>query len=309
MDKKIVIGHKSPDLDSVAAAVSYAWFKNQLAGNDEYEAAMAGPANKETEFAFAKFGLALPAAKADVSGLTLVLVDHNEASQSADGISEAKVIEVLDHHKVVFSGSEPIEIRVLPWGSTCSVIAHLAKERGLAIPPALAGVMLSALLVDTVIGKSPTCTPIDMQMASYLAEAAAVADWRAYGLELFKVRSSVSEMPVADIIKSDFKDFELKSGKFGIGQVETVDLSEFDGRHEEILAALDSLRQAGSYHSAILFITDIMKEGSLFLVSSADEAALAAAMGAEFSGHSAYIPGILSRKKQVAPKISEAFDK
>lgn len=309
MEKIIVIGHKSPDLDSAASAVSYAWFKNQIVGGDSYEAALAGNPNRETEFAFSKFAVSLPLVTNDVSGRSVVLVDHNEASQSADGIDTARVIEVLDHHKVVFSGSEPIEFRVLPWGSTCSIVASLAREKGLIIPSSLAGLMLSALLVDTVIGKSPTCTPIDLELADHLANLAGVADWRTYGLELFKVRSSVSEMSTTDIIKSDFKDFTLKSGKFGIGQVETVDLGEFDGRHEELLASLESLRQEGAYHSTVLFITDIMKEGSLFLVSSSDEASLAIAVGASFENHRVFVPGIMSRKKQVAPKFSEVFDK
>jgi manganese-dependent inorganic pyrophosphatase len=308
-DKIFVIGHKSPDLDSVAAAIAYADFKNKVEQTDKYVPAITGDVNKETAFCLEKFGFSAPQLLSSLAGLEVVLVDHNEAAQSADGISEAKVVEVLDHHKIDFKAADPIQFVVLPWGSSCSIIAHMCDKNSVAISASLAGLMLSAILVDTVITKSPTCIDKDREIIANLASLAGISDWQAFGMEIFKVRSSVSELSAAGIIGSDFKDFALKAGKFGIGQVETVDATEFSAREEELMNQLNQLRQDGGYHSTVLFITDIIKEGSLFLVSSSDLPAIEAALDAKLPDGKTYIAGILSRKKQVAPKFTEYFDK
>jgi manganese-dependent inorganic pyrophosphatase len=225
------------------------------------------------------------------------------------GVEDAEIVGILDHHKLNFSYSQPIAVYIQPWGSSCSIIAGLMKYSGMEIPARLAGLMLSAALVDTVITKSPTCTDKDVGIIKMLAGQAGVDDWQAYGMEIFKVRSSVGELGADEIIQGDFKDFNFVSGKFGIGQVETVDLGEFAGRYDELLEGLDKLRQEGGYHSTILFITDILKEGSRFLVSSSDMERVGKAFGVKFENSQAYLEGVMSRKKQVTPKLAEEFDK
>jgi manganese-dependent inorganic pyrophosphatase len=307
-EKIYVIGHKSPDLDSVAAAISYADLKNKIAKTDIYQPAAAGEVNRETAFALEKFGFSKPEILKNAAGKKVILVDHNEFSQAVDGIKEAEIVEVLDHHKIDFSYDKPIEFCVRPWGATCTLIAQLAANNGVEFSQNMAGLMLSAILVDTVITKSPTTTDKDKEIIEKLSQIAGI-NWQEYGLELFKVRSSVSDLTAPEIIKSDFKDFEFKSGKFGIGQVETVDLNEFKDRNQELLTALGELKKEGGYHSVILFITDILKEGSLFLVASSDEEGVGKALGGKLENGQAYIDGIISRKKQVVPKLTEAFDK
>ncbi len=307
-EKIYVIGHKSPDLDSVAAAISYAELKNKITQTDKYLPAAAGEVNRETAFALEKFGFSKPEILKNAAGKKVILVDHNEFSQAVDGIKEAEIVEVLDHHKIDFSYDKPIEFRVRPWGATCTLIAQLAANNGVELSQNMAGLMLSAILVDTVITKSPTTTDKDKEIIEKLSQIAGI-NWQEYGLELFKVRSSVSDLSAPEIIKSDFKDFEFKSGKFGIGQVETVDLNEFKDRNQELLTALGELKKEGGYHSVILFITDILKEGSLFLVASSDEEGVGKALGGKLENGQAYIDGIISRKKQVVPKLTEAFDK
>jgi manganese-dependent inorganic pyrophosphatase len=256
-----------------------------------------------------KFKINVPDLITDAAGKNFILIDHNELSQSPDNIGSAKILEILDHHKMDFKNSEPIYIDVRPWGSSATMVAHKYFEAGLEPEKNLAGLMLAAILVDTVIAKSPTCTEIDKSIIEKISGIAGIGDWKEFGMEIFRVRSNVKDMPAADIIKSDFKDFIFKAGKFGIGQVESVDISEFSEKEDEIMIELESLRQKGSYHSTILFMTDILKEGSKFLVSTSDQVKLEQALGADLDSGKAYINGIMSRKKQVAPKFVEIFDK
>jgi len=303
-----ILGHRSPDLDSVAAAIAYSELKNRLENTDIYQPAVPGSINQETAHSLKKFGWDEPPVLEDAAGKKIILVDHNEFSQAVNGVEEAEIREVLDHHKVNFKYDSPIPFCSLPWGATCSIIARRFKNSGLEIDKNLAGLMLSAILVDTVITKSPTCTDKDVEIIKELAEKAEVADWKQYGIELFKIRSSVKELGAEEIIKGDFKDFDLSQGKVGVGQVETVDLGEFGPREQELLETLQKMKQEQSYHTVILFITDIMKEGSQFLVASDDTDTLGRAFGADFSEGKAFVEGVMSRKKQVAPKLEEYFN-
>ena len=308
-DKIYVIGHKSPDLDSVAAAIAYANLKNILEGTENYIPAAAGEVNKETAFALKKFGFSAPEVLENAQLKNIILVDHNEIAQSIDGMADANIIEVLDHHKVGFSYSQPIEFLVKPWGSSCSIITQLFFNKNVELNKNLAGLMLSAVLVDTVITKSPTTTEDDKKIIEKLAEIASIDSWQEFGMELFKVRSSVSELSNEEIIKSDFKDFIFKAGKIGVGQVETVDLEEMVKREDELITELNKIKVAENYHTVILFITDIIKEGSQFLVSTNDEDGFAKSFGKKLQNNRVYLDGIMSRKKQVIPVLTEIFDK
>jgi manganese-dependent inorganic pyrophosphatase len=306
-DKIYIIGHKSPDLDSVAAAISYANLKNILEETNRYVPAVAGEANKETKYILGKLSLPEPIKLDSISGKNVILVDHNEVTQSADGISEANVIEIFDHHKLDFRGKDPITVTIKPWGSSCTMIASLYMEKTVAIPVDCASLMLSAILVDTVITKSPTCTETDRNIIEVLSGIANIGDWQEFGMELFKVRSDISEYTNVDIIKSDFKDFILNGNKFGIGQVETADLGQFTLREEELLKEMENIYKNEGYHSVVLFLTDIINVGSKFLVVSSEPEKVEQALGAKLESKKVYIPGIISRKKQVAPKFSEIF--
>ena len=310
MQEKIyVIGHKSPDLDSVAGAISYAQFKNKLEGVNFYVPVVAGIINKETEYVLEKFGFEKPKILKDLKNKKVILVDHNEVSQSADGREGAEIVEVLDHHKVDFKYSELIVFKVLPWGASASIIAHCYFKNNIKINKNLAGLILSAILVDTVITKSPTCTEKDKEIIEKLAEIAEIKDWKEYGMEIFKVRSSVSDLSPKEIIKSDFKDFVFKVGRIGIGQVETVNLEELNSLEDNLLKSLNDLKKSGDYHSIILFITDIIKEGSRFLVASEDASGFEKAFKVKLKNNKVYIDKIISRKKQVIPKLTKIFDK
>ena len=310
MSNKIyIIGHKSPDLDSVAAAISYANYKNKLENTNIYTPAVAGEINLATKFALDKFNIDKPEILENASGKSVIMVDHNEFAQAACGIEEAKIVEVLDHHKVVFSYSDPINITVKAWGSSNSIIYYLYKEQNIKIEKNMAALMLLAVLDDTVITKSPTCTEKDKEAITELANIAEITDWRALGIEIFKAKSNIKDSSALDIIKSDYKDFDFKAGKFGIGQVETVDSGEFEGRETELLKEIKKLKEADSYHTVILFITDILKQGSVILAVSDGPKRVENALEIKFKNNQTYKEGLLSRKKQVTPVFTKEFDK
>lgn len=308
MSEKIyVIGHQTPDLDSVAAAITYANLKNMQKSTDVYEPAIAGEINKVTEFVLNKFGFEKPEILVNANGKKLVLVDHNEESQQIKGENK-EVVEILDHHKVNFSGVDPIRIDVQPIGSSNSIIYKKYIESGIEFDKNLAGLMLSAVLDDTVITKSPTCTKEDHTIIAELAKLAEVDNWQDYGIEMFKAKADVGAMTEQEIVKMDYKDFDMKAGKFGIGQVETVDLKDFEEREEALLKELNNILDQGEHHSVILFITDILEEGSKFLVATSDQEKIEQALGQKLEDNKVYIKGVISRKKQVAPKFMEVFD-
>lgn len=304
-----VIGHKSPDLDSVAAAISYANLKNKLKKTNAYQAALAEKVNMETAYALKKFQFKTPPVLKSGKNKNLILVDHNETAQAVDGTAEAKIMEVLDHHKINFQYNEPIIFKALPWGASCSIIAEEYFQNNIKLNKNMAGLMLAAILIDTVITKSPTSTEKDKMAIKKLSQISGLKDWQKFGLELFKVRASVKKLSGEAIIKSDFKNYDFKSGKFGFGQVETVNLEEFKTKEEAISAGLKKLRETENYHTVILFITDVFREGSKFFISSAEPEKISKIFGQELKDGKVYARGIMSRKKQVVPMFMDVFDK
>ena len=301
-----IAGHKSPDLDSVIGCIAYAHLKNELDSNNTYVPVIAGAINAETEYVLEQCDLETPELKESLEGEHVILVDHNEAHQAIDKLEDAIILEIIDHHKMDFSYHTPVRIMIEPIGSSCNVIAKMYKADDVVIPQNIARAMLAASLTDTIISKSPTTTPEDIKIMNDLAEIAGVADWKTYGMEIFKVRSSVADLSDEQIITADYKDFEIGGHKIGIGQVETVDVSDFDDRTEGLLTTLTSHKESGGYHSVILFITDIIKEESHFLFASEAPDTVAEAFG-QSQTNNTFIAPVLSRKKQVVPQLIEAF--
>lgn len=301
-----IVGHKSPDLDSVAAAVSFAYLKNKLDPENKYIAARSDEANMETKYAFEKFGVELPEALNDATGKKIILVDHNEKGQIIDNIDDAEIVEVVDHHKMKFEYGSPIFIHIEPMGSTCTILAKMFESSNIEIPKDIAGIMLSAALIDTVITKSPTCTQEDVEIIKKLSEAVGV-DYMDFGIELFKIRSNVKSLPAMEILHSDQKDFDINGKKFSISQVETVDLGEIAPSTGKLFEAINAKKKEGEYHTVILFITDILNKGSRFLVASDEPEKFEETFNCKLENNECYVEGIMSRKKQVAPPLLENF--
>jgi len=235
----------------------------------------------------------------------VILLDHNELSQSAPGVEEAAVVEIVDHHRVGdVQTAAPILFLNLPVGSTATIVAERYRELGVTPPAGMAGVLLSAVLTDTVLLKSPTTTDTDRDVAARLAAQAGV-DPMEFGLEMFRARSARVAFSAADAVTTDLKEYRLGELSIGIAQVETVDSAEYLDRSGPLLEALDSLRVARGLDLAMLLVTDVVREGSEVLAAGKSRVA-ERALGIDLASGSAWMPGVLSRKKQVASRLLEA---
>lgn len=298
MSEVYVIGHKSPDTDTVCSAIVYAGLKG-------YTAARPGELNEETAFVLDYFKVPAPALMENAAGKKLVLVDHNEPAQVVNGGDQAEIVEVVDHHKMNFVCNTPIYIHVEPVGSTATVIAkhYMDQVKG---NPTHAGLLLAAVLSDTVIFKSPTTTDEDKAIAAELAKIAGITDIQTFGIDIKKAKASIKGKPIADVIHVDFKDFDFGGKKVGIGQTELVDINEVYDRAGEVTAYLNELKSGKGYEMVVFIGTDIIKEGSE-LYFAGDAAMMEKAFGKKPEGASMWLPGVMSRKKQVAPPLEKAF--
>ncbi|WP_423792551.1 manganese-dependent inorganic pyrophosphatase [Methanocaldococcus indicus] len=304
---KYVVGHKNPDTDSIASAIVLAYFL------DCYPAKL-GDINPETEFVLRKFGVIEPETIKSAKNKELILVDHSEKSQSLDDLEEGKLIAIIDHHKVGLTTSEPILYYAKPVGSTATVIAELYFKKALdliggknkELKPDLAGLLLSAIISDTVLFKSPTTTDLDKEMAKKLAEIANIKNIEEFGMEILKAKSVVGKLSPEEIINMDFKNFDFNGKKVGIGQVEVIDVKEVESKKEDIYKLLEKKLNEEGYDLIVFMITDIMKEGSEMLVVGNKEI-FEKAFNVKLDGNSIFLEGIMSRKKQVVPPLEKAY--
>lgn len=304
-----VIGHKKPDNDAISAAVGLAFFENELAarrGEDvEYKAVRLGPLPPETEWNLQQAGLEAPEFIERVEpGQKIVLVDHNERTQAVDGIDEAEVVGIVDHHRIGdVTTAAPIFMTVRPWGSSATVITMLCRDHAIEIPAGIAQMLLGAILTDTVILKSPTATPVDEQAIAYL-EGITGKEHVSFGQELFRCRGGEAEIAIEKYVGADAKEFKVGDSVVLIAQHETVDLPAAMEREEEARAHMRELLEANGYEFVLLLVTDILNEGSNFLVEG-DHALVDQVFGID-SSESVWMPSVLSRKKQVAAPILAA---
>lgn len=301
-----VFGHKNPDSDTVCGAIALANLKTKM--GEEAVAVAQGAVNPETAFILEKFGVAAPEVMTSVAGKDVYLVDHSDLAQSMDDVAEAEIKGIVDHHKLGdVSTSQPLECWIWPVGCTCTVLTEMYKYFNVEITKDMAGLMLCAILSDTVIFKSATCTDADKRACDTLKEIAGVDDMMALGMDMFKVKSAVDGTPVRELVLRDYKDFDMNGKKVGIGQLEVVDLSILDGVKADLAKDIAALKEEGGRHSVFLLLTDIIKEGSEMLVVSDDESVVEKAFGAAVKDGSVYLDGVMSRKKQVVPNLEKAF--
>ena len=292
----LVIGHKNPDTDSIISALS-ATNLYRGRGFDVQSAAQGKPA-PETQFVLEKFNLTAPE--------EVHLVDYSDLAQAPDDFAKAKLLGIIDHHKLGdVTSDSPVECYIQPVGCSNTVIKRLHDYYQVAIPKDLAGAMLCAILSDTVLFKSPTCTDLDKEAAYDLAKIAGIEDINALGMEMFKAKSNL-DASARDLIFRDFKDFNMSGHKIGIGQLEILSLDLInDELMQQLTSELDKVRSEGR-DSAVLVLTDIMQEGSRILVSSDKAQLIVNALGGSLSDN-IYLPGVMSRKKQVVPQLEQAF--
>jgi manganese-dependent inorganic pyrophosphatase len=230
----------------------------------------------------------------------VILVDHNEASQSADGIEEASVVEIVDHHRIGdIETAAPILFLGSPLGATATIVAQRFRELDVDPPVAMAGLLLSAILTDTVLLKSPTTTDADREIVEWLADIVDV-DPVDFALQMFRARSSATEFSAETAVTRDLKEYRIRDGVVAVGQIETVELDEVLSHRDELVAFMQSLAKARGYETLALMVTDVVREGSELIVTGRTRP-VERAFGVDLSSGSVWFEGMLSRKKQVAP--------
>ena len=301
-----VFGHKNPDSDSVCAAIALADLKTKL--GTEAIAVVQGELNPESKFVLEKFGVTAPEVMTSFAGKDVFLVDHSDLAQSPDDLGKANILGIVDHHKLGdVTTDQPLECWIWTAGCTCTVITSMYDFFNIEIPKDIAGLMLCAILSDTVIFKSATCTDQDKTACEKLAKITGENDLQALGMEMFKVKSAVEGTPIRELVLRDYKDFDMNGNKVGIGQLEVVDLSILDGVKADLAKDIAAYKEEGGRHSVFLMLTDIMKEGTELLIASDDESVVEKAFGVAPADGKIWLDGVMSRKKQVAPNFLKVF--
>ncbi|HER0854801.1 TPA: manganese-dependent inorganic pyrophosphatase [Streptococcus pyogenes] len=309
MSKILVFGHQNPDTDAIASSYAFDYLSQKAFGLDTEVVALGTP-NEETAFALDYFGVEAPrvveSAKAQGSE-RVILTDHNEFQQSIADIREVEVYGVVDHHRVAnFETANPLYMRVEPVGSASSIVYRMFKENGIEVPKAIAGMLLSGLISDTLLLKSPTTHVSDHLVAEELAELAEV-NLEDYGMALLKAGTNLASKSEVELIGIDAKTFELNGNAVRVAQVNTVDISEVLERQEAIEAAIKDAMAAEGYSDFVLMITDIVNSNSEILAIGANMDKVEAAFNFTLDNNHAFLAGAVSRKKQVVPQLTESF--
>lgn len=305
-DPVLVVGHKSPDTDAIVSAIAVAHLKTAQ-GVPAIAVAQGAP-NPETRYVLDTFKLPTPPVQASVAGRQVFLVDHSDYPLAPDDLRKAEVVGLVDHHKLGgLATDKPIEAWVFPVGCSGTIVTRMYLAAGVPIPKEIAAGMLAAILSDTVVFKSPTTTPEDRAAAARLARIAGIEDVQALGMKLFEVKSEVAGVPPMTLLKRDFKAFTMNGRKVAVAQLELMDLATVAPARAGLLEAMATLKAEAGYHSVLLMLTDILKEGTELLVLTDDPGLVKTALGVEPKAGAAWLPGVMSRKKQVIPPLELAF--
>ena len=308
MSKILVFGHQNPGTDAIGAAIAYANLQQTL--GKEAEAVALGTPSEETQYALDYFKLEAPRVVASVKDETsdVMLVDHNEFQQSVSDIAELNILAVVDHHRIAnFETANPLYYRCEPVGCTSTIVLKLYKEASVEVPQAVAGMMLSAIISDTLLFKSPTCTPEDVAAANELAEIAQV-NLEVYGLAMLKAGTNLSDKSVETLIDLDAKSFTMGDKVVRVAQVNTVDLNEVFDRQAELETVMAKENQEKNYDLFLLIATDILASDSELLVIGEPVSNVEQAFATTLTNNRAFLPGVVSRKKQVVPQLTESFN-
>ncbi|MCT1398832.1 manganese-dependent inorganic pyrophosphatase [Paenibacillus sp. p3-SID867] len=308
MAKTLIFGHKNPDTDTICSAIAYADLKNQLGLSAE--PVRLGDVNGETQYALDYFRVEAPRFVETVANEAqdVILVDHNERQQSASDIDQVRVIEVIDHHRIAnFETSHPLYYRAEPVGCTATILNKIYKEKGIAVRKEIAGLMLSAIISDSLLFKSPTCTDEDIAAARELAEIAGV-DADSYGLEMLKAGADLSDKTIAQLISLDAKEFQMGGAKVEIAQVNAVDTNDVLSRQAELEDAIQAIIADKNLDLFVFVVTDILNNDSIALALGKESKAVEKAYNVSLSENKALLKGVVSRKSQIVPVLTEAFN-
>lgn len=310
MVKELVFGHRSPDTDAIGTAIAFSYLQNKL-GYDTEPVALGTP-NDETAYALKRFGFKAPRVVKTVANevSAIMLVDHNEPQQSVADRDKVTITHVVDHHRIMnFQTAQPMFYRAEPVGCTSTIVWEMFNENHIEIPSKLAGLMLSAIISDTLLLKSPTTTDKDKKAVAALAKLAGV-DYQEYGLAMLKAGTNIADKSEAELIDQDAKSFELNGTQVRVDQVNTVDLPEAMARKDAFVAAMEKEAQEKGYDLFLVMLTDIINSNSKGIVTGSDDAVAAfeKAFGKKLQDNVVDLPGVVSRKKQIVPPLTKAFE-
>lgn len=307
MSKVLIFGHLNPDTDAITAAISYAYLQKQL-GVDA-EAVALGEVSEETAYALNYFNTPAPRIVETVANETkqVMLVDHNEFQQSVSDIREVEVLSVVDHHRIAnFETANPLYYRAEPVGCTNTIILKLYKEHGIEIPKNIAGLMASAIVSDSLLFKSPTCTDEDVKAAKELAILAEI-DLDSYGLDMLKAGTNLSDKTPEQLLNMDAKSFPMGAKNVRVAQVNTVAVSDVFVNQAAIEAAILKENAENGYDLFVLVVTNILDSDSVILALGEPINAVEQAFNVTLENNQALLKGVVSRKKQVVPQLTEAL--
>ncbi|OFW81477.1 MAG: manganese-dependent inorganic pyrophosphatase [Alicyclobacillus sp. RIFOXYA1_FULL_53_8] len=307
MEKSLIFGHKNPDTDSICSVIAYAELKTKLGVS--VEPVRLGEVNPETQFALDYFAVAAPRLVETVASevSAVILVDHNERQQSASDIDKVQVVEVIDHHRIAnFETSSPLYYRAEPVGCTATILNKMFKERGVGIGKEIAGLMMSAIISDTLLLKSPTCTPEDVEAVHELAAIAGV-DVDEYGLQMLKAGADLSQKTVQQLTSLDSKEFPMGEYKVEIAQVNAVDVHDVLSRQAEVEDVLTNIINEKQLDLFVFVVTDILLNDSVVIALGRAAKAVEKAYNVTLVDNKATLTGVVSRKKQVVPILTETL--
>ncbi|MBC2120538.1 manganese-dependent inorganic pyrophosphatase [Listeria marthii] len=308
MTKTLVFGHKNPDTDTICSAISYAELKK--AQGADIEAVRLGELNSETAFVLDYFQVTAPRLVQTVANEVseVALVDHNERQQSVDDIDDVTVTAVVDHHRIAnFETSDPLYYRAEPVGCTTTILLKMFRENEVDVSKTVAGLMLSAIISDTLLFQSPTCTEEDKVAAEKLALIAEV-DIQAYGMEMLKAGADVSKKSVAELLL-DAKEFNMNDNKVEIAQINVVDVNDVLSRRAEVEALITNTIVEKGLDLYLFVITNILTNDSVGIAIGSKTDVVEEAYGVKFIENQAPLKGVVSRKKQVVPILTDTFAK
>ncbi|HDU7351980.1 TPA: manganese-dependent inorganic pyrophosphatase [Listeria monocytogenes] len=308
MTKTLVFGHKNPDTDTICSAISYAELKK--AQGADIEAVRLGELNSETAFVLDYFQVTAPRLVQTVANEVseVALVDHNERQQSVDDIDDVTVTAVVDHHRIAnFETSDPLYYRAEPVGCTTTILLKMFRENEVEVSKTIAGLMLSAIISDTLLFQSPTCTQEDKVAAQKLAQIADV-DIQSYGMEMLKAGADVSKKTVAELLL-DAKEFNMNDNKVEIAQINVVDVNDVLSRRAEVEALMTQNIVDKGLDLYLFVITNILTNDSVGIAIGSKTAVVEEAYGVKFVENQAPLKGVVSRKKQVVPILTDTFAK
>lgn len=307
MGKTFIFGHKNPDTDSICSAIVYANLKETL--DFDVEAVRLGALNKETEYVlhYAKQEAPRLIEKVEEDVEQVILVDHNEFQQSVDNIRDVKIAEVIDHHRIAnFETADPLLFRAEPVGCTATILNKMFKEKNVEISKTNALLLLSAIVSDTLLFKSPTCTEEDVAAARELANIAEV-NVEEYGLDMLKAGTDLSDKTITELLSMDAKEFTMGSSKVEIAQINAVDIAEIYKKQAEFETEMKQIIETKGLDLFLLVVTDIIHSNSEVLALGKASKNVEDAFQVNLAANRALLEGVVSRKKQIVTNLGATF--